>query len=64
MIYPEFAKGLDHICSIHTREPYYKDEGKMWKNEGGDWPQFWRYCAKDAAVAMEAWDKLSIITTS
>lgn len=58
IMYPEFPKGLDYICSIHTREPYYKDEGKIWKNAGGDWPQFWRYCAKDAIVALEAWHVL------
>ena len=59
VLYPDFPKGLDFICSVHTNEPYYKDEGKMWKGMGGDIEQFWRYCAKDAAVALEAWDKLS-----
>lgn len=59
IIYPEFPSGLDYIASIHTREPYYKDEGKMWKNQGGDWPTFWRYCGKDAAVALEAWEVLA-----
>lgn len=58
ILYPEFPKGLDYIGSIYTREPYYKDEGKLWKNEGGDWPTFWRYCAKDSAVALEAWREL------
>jgi uracil-DNA glycosylase len=55
VLYPEFNKGLDFIASIHTREPYWKDEGKMWKNEGGDFPTFWRYNGKDACVALEAW---------
>lgn len=58
VLYPDFNKGLDFIASMHTREPYWKDEGKMWKNEGGDYPTFWRYCGKDALVAMEAWDVL------
>jgi len=58
ILYPEFRKGLDFIASVHTREPYWKDEGKMWKNEGGDFPQFWRYCGKDACVALEAWNVL------
>ena len=57
VMYPEFPKGLDYIASIHTREPYWKDEGKIWKNAGGDWPQFWRYCGKDAAVTLEAWQQ-------
>lgn len=60
ILYPEFPKGLDFIASVHTREPYYKDEGKLWKNQGGDWPTFWRYCGKDAAVALEAWNALKI----
>ena len=56
ILYPEFNKGLDFIASIHTREPYWKDEGKMWKNpEGGDYDMFWRYNGKDSCVALEAW---------
>lgn len=64
ILYPEFNKGLDFIASMHTREPYWKDEGKMWKNEGGDFPQFWRYCGKDSCVALEAWDVLSAELTA
>lgn len=59
ILYPEFNKGLDFIASMHTNEPYWKDEGKMWKNEGGDFPTFWRYCGKDSCVALEAWDVLA-----
>lgn len=55
IMYPDFPKGLDFICSVRTREPYYKDEGKMWKGFGGDIEQFWRYCGKDACTALEAW---------
>jgi DNA polymerase I-like protein with 3'-5' exonuclease and polymerase domains len=55
VLYPEFNKGLDLISSILTREPYWKDEGKMWKDEGGDFPQFWNYNGKDSAVAYEDW---------
>lgn len=58
ILYPEFNKGLDFIASMHTREPYWKDEGKMWKNEGGDFEVFWRYCGKDSCVALEAWHVL------
>jgi uracil-DNA glycosylase family 4 len=59
IIYPHFPKGLDFIASYHTREPYWKDEGKVWKNPKIDWPTFQRYCGKDAAVALEAWSLLS-----
>lgn len=59
IMYPDFRKGLDFICSIRTREPYYKEEGKMYKGMGGDIEQFWRYNGKDGCVALEAWHDLS-----
>lgn len=59
VLYPEFNKGLDLISSIMTREPYWKDEGKMWKDEGGDFPTFWRYNGKDSAVAFEDWTAIA-----
>lgn len=54
-LYPEFNKGIDFQASIHTDHVYWKDEGKMWKNEGGDFNQFWRYNIKDGCVALELW---------
>lgn len=60
ILYPDFKKGLDMICSLYTDEPYYKDEGKMWKGAGGDIEQFWRYNGKDGCIALESWDKLVI----
>lgn len=46
-------KGLGFLTSIYTREPFYKDEGKV--NEEGvkDWQEFWGYNAKDSAVTYE-----------
>ncbi len=52
--YPDFPKGLDFITSMHTREPYYKDEGKKWFKLGGSEADFWLYNAKDSAVCFEA----------
>lgn len=46
------AKGLGFQTSIYTREPYYKDDGKLWK-QSGDIRTFWRYNALDAAVTFE-----------
>lgn len=67
ILYPEFPKGLDFITSVHTREPYYKDDGKLWKNPAAagaaDYETFWRYCCRDAAVALEAWEKLAVELT-
>lgn len=45
-------KGLSFLTSINTKEPYYKDDGKVWK-ETGDIEMFWRYNARDAAVTRE-----------
>lgn len=59
IMYPDFPKGLDFICSIRTREPYYKDDGKIWKSPWKDMDKFWRYNARDSAVALEAWDDIS-----
>jgi uracil-DNA glycosylase len=59
IIYPEFPKGIDFISSMHTREPYWKDDGKIWKtNANFDWEKFQVYCGRDAAVCLEAWDVL------
>jgi len=54
---PDFPKGLDMLCSLYTREPYYKDEGKQHIKFGGDLETFWRYSAKDSAVLEEIFTK-------
>ncbi len=53
VLFPELPKGLDFLTSVYTREPYFKDEGKVWKNPWGDMNQFWAYNAKDSAVCLE-----------
>lgn len=58
ILYPEFNKGLDFQVSLYTDEPYYKDEGKMWKGMGGDIVQFWNYNGKDGCTSIECWDDL------
>jgi DNA polymerase I-like protein with 3'-5' exonuclease and polymerase domains len=58
-IAPELPKGLDFICSVYTKEPYYKDDGKKWFKVGGsDYNTFWAYNAKDSAVCLEAFPKI------
>jgi uracil-DNA glycosylase len=64
IMYPDFNKGLDFIASVHTDEPYYKDEGKMWKGTGGSLEQFWIYNGKDGCVALEAWENLAAEMTT
>ena len=57
IMYPDFNKGLDFLCSVYTDEPYYKGEGKEWKVVK-DWEMFWKYNCKDAATTLEIWDVL------
>jgi len=45
-------KGLGFQVSIYTKEPYYKDDGKLWK-VSGDIQQFYRYNGLDAACTHE-----------
>lgn len=55
-LYPRLPHNLAFICSQYTNHPFYKDEGKTWK-EGGDIDQFWRYNCKDAALTYAAYEK-------
>lgn len=48
-------KGLAFLVSVNTREPFYKDDGKLWKYDG-DLQLFWTYNAKDAACTREIKD--------
>jgi len=48
-LYPQMPHKLGFLTSQYTTHPYYKDEGKTWK-EGGDIDQFWRYNVKDCAI--------------
>ena len=48
-------KGLAFQTSLYTREPRYKDDGKLW-HVTGDIQMFWRYNALDAAVTREIKD--------
>ena len=58
IVYPEFPKGLDFIATLHTREPYWKDDGKIHKKLEWDYDRFHKYCGTDAAVALESWIEL------
>lgn len=52
-------KGLDFQTSMYTRQPYYKDASKIWK-QTGDLELFWRYNALDTAVTMQIRDIQSV----
>ena len=52
-VYTELPKGLDYLTSAYTYYPYYKDEGKQSHLKViKDWPQYWKYNAKDAAYLL------------
>lgn len=50
-LYPQLPHSLAFLVAQYTTHPFYKDEGKTWK-EGGDIDQFWRYNCKDAALTV------------
>lgn len=49
------GKGLGFQVSIYTKEPYYKDDGKLWQSPN-NLAEFYRYNGKDAACTFEIRD--------
>lgn len=56
-LYPSFPHNLGFITTQYTTHPYYKDEGKQWK-EGGTLNSFWEYNVKDCAITFAAYEKM------
>jgi len=48
-LYPRMPHNLGYLTAQYTDHPYYKDEGKTWR-EGGDIGQFWQYNVKDCCI--------------
>jgi len=57
-IYPDMRSGLDHLVSIYTDHPYYKDDRKLWRTPARDPMAFWLYNCRDSAYTIEVWDKV------
>lgn len=58
ILYPEFPKGLDFLCSFYLDDAtYYKGEGRTWGIKDPD-PQLWLYCCKDAVYTRRIVDKI------
>jgi uracil-DNA glycosylase family 4 len=56
-LYPWMPHNLGFLCTQYTTHPYYKDEGKLWKqdkqtDESVD--NFWRYNVKDCCITWKA----------
>lgn len=62
-LWPELEKGLDNVGRLYTREPYWKDDGKV-QSTGGkekkdwgnirDWSAHYTYNCRDTANTFEA----------
>lgn len=52
-LYPIMPHNLGFLTSQYTTHPYYKDEGKHWK-ESGDINSEWRYNVKDVCIMLSA----------
>jgi uracil-DNA glycosylase family 4 len=57
LLWPDFEHGLHVLGSFYTREPYYKEEGKLWERSW-DEDMFWQYNCKDVCVTTEVFDAL------
>lgn len=61
-LYPTLPHSLGFLTSVYTNHPYYKDDGKMWKEKldretgevNRDIDAFWRYNVKDVCITLEA----------
>lgn len=52
-LYPSLPHDLAFITAQYTDHPYYKDEGKGWREEG-DINSFWEYNVKDCCITLAA----------
>ena len=54
-LYGELPHSLAYLCSIYSKTPYYKAEGRTWKlkDKKAGVEQFWTYNGKDCVVTRE-----------
>jgi uracil-DNA glycosylase family 4 len=56
-LYPSLPHNLGFLTSQYTTHPFYKDEGKQWK-EGGDINSFWKYNGKDCCITYACYERM------
>jgi uracil-DNA glycosylase family 4 len=56
-LYPRMPHNLGYLTAQYTDHPFYKDEGKTWR-EGGNIDQFWHYNIKDCCITWACHVKL------
>jgi len=62
LLWPEFEKGLANVGRFYTKEPYWKDSGKIEASESGkrdwgairDWTAHYDYNCRDTSNTLEA----------
>jgi DNA polymerase I-like protein with 3'-5' exonuclease and polymerase domains len=59
LLYPALPHNLGFICAQYTDQPYYKDDGKEWRNNN-DIDTFWRYNVTDCCITYAAYEKLEV----
>jgi DNA polymerase I-like protein with 3'-5' exonuclease and polymerase domains len=57
LLVPQLPHTLAFLVAQYTTHPFYKDEGKNWK-EGGDINVWWTYNCKDAALTWACYKAL------
>jgi uracil-DNA glycosylase family 4 len=50
-LHPTWPHNLGFLTAQYTTHPYYKDDGKEWR-EGGDISTFWEYNVKDVCITL------------
>lgn len=56
-LYPRLPHSLGFMTAQYTTHPFYKDEGKEWR-EGGDIDSYWEYNCCDTAITVACYEKL------
>lgn len=56
-LYSQLPHNLGFLTAQYTDHPYYKDDGKRWR-EGGDIDGFWRYNVRDCCITKAAQQRM------
>lgn len=56
-LYSQLPHNLGFLTAQYTDHPYYKDDGKHWR-EGGDIDTFWRYNVKDVCITKQCQQRM------
>ena len=59
LLYPSLPHDLGFLTAQYTDHPYYKDEGKEWRQEN-DIDAFWEYNVKDCCITLACAQRLLV----